>query len=193
MSSCCFCFWLLQGWLAVKILCRSSLLVVDSQAGLSVKSFSVHAVPTPPPPQPGVLFPPYPGGIWKFPWDVPKPKWPRVSPKGIRGLLLCDFFMDAVLKGFVVLSVVSFCFSVLWWWHFPAQYWRHISDTTLPRTVPGWFAMYLENRSCRKWQDYSEISVRNEYILFRRHWEADQCHIVLHILWLFARGVWNTC
>lgn len=50
MSSCCFCFWLLQGWLAVKILCRSSLLVVDSQAGLSVKSFSVHAVPTPPPP-----------------------------------------------------------------------------------------------------------------------------------------------
>ena len=151
------------------------------------------------PPLPRVLFPPYPiypwGGFLKVllrcpqaPFSLSK-KYPFVSlPKEFVDFSFVS--IDSVLSGFVTFVVVSFCFRVLWWRLFPAQYWGYISDTTLPRAVPGRLTMYLENRSCRKWQDYSEISVRNEYILFRRQRQAaDQCHIAWYILYFFARGV----
>lgn len=77
---------LLQGWLAVKILCRSNLLVLDPQAGLSVKRLSVHATPTPLSPVCFLLTPPTAeGNIWKFPWDVPKHRLacPRNQPAAL--------------------------------------------------------------------------------------------------------------
>lgn len=66
---------------------------------------------------------------------------------------------------FLYFFVIFFCFRLLWWWHWPAQNWRYISNTSLPGAVPCWLTMHLESRSSRKWQDYSKISVRVEYIL----------------------------